>query len=347
MAKKIVYGLILTFVISSSLIFVSTQATSNALLNGDFETGTLTDWQTGGICSVSSLKAHIGTYSAYISDAVFDSWISQVVYPRERLSVDAGVNLAAWVYPSKTGLMAGSYPDCGIELTFYTESSMQLALYVTYSWSCSVHAYNGTNLFFYLPSWSTSQWNFLARDVAADMHTYYQNLNFSDIVLYSVTARYHYSDDSPGPFYVDDMEVSAGAFPFIELQEVKLFPICPPPYIPSNQTRTNEPVRVEVNATGPVEEVLLKFRRTGEQWYNTSMNFNDTEGVWAQMIPGQAENCTMELLVEVWDTYGLHITSTTYSFSIKALIPGDINGDGRVDIKDVYKVCQNYGKTAP
>jgi len=55
-----------------------------------------------------------------------------------------------------------------------------------------------------------SEWNFLSRNVTSDMLAWNGDLGLSGIVLYSVEAAYHYSTNSPGSFYVDDLTISTG-----------------------------------------------------------------------------------------------------------------------------------------
>lgn len=127
-----------------------------------------------------------------------------------------------------------------------------------------------------------------------------------------------------------------------------LFPTCPPPYVPSNQTRIRESVLVKVNVTGfVVEQVVLKFRKQGEQWFNVSMLFNGTEGFWTQTIPAQTENCTVEFFAEAYDELGASTVSSVYSFRVKALPLGDLNGDNYVGIDDIYTAAQHFAQEIP
>jgi len=117
-----------------------------------------------------------------------------------------------------------------------------------------------------------------------------------------------------------------------------MFPTCPPPYVPLNQTRTNEPVVVKANVTAlgrEIVEVVLKFRKQGGQWFNTTMSYNETENLWVQIIPGQNENCTVEFFMDIYDQWGYLVRSDNYSFTVKLLPKGDVNGDGVTNMKDI------------
>jgi hypothetical protein len=47
--------------------------------------------------------------------------------------------------------------------------------------------------------------------MTANIYNYFGDLDYSDIVLYSISAKCHYSDISPGDFYVDDLKIFANA----------------------------------------------------------------------------------------------------------------------------------------
>jgi hypothetical protein len=191
----------------------------------------------------------------------------------------------------------------------------------------------------------TEQWNHLLRNVTADAYSYFLGWDFSGVVLYRIEVWYHFSWDSPGAFYVDDLEIYTEIS--TEIHEVRWHPTCPPPYVASDQVRTNEPVLIEVNATPTVREVLLLFREQGGQWFNVSMTFNDTLTLWGQTIPGFSKGGTVELLVVVRDTYGFSLTSDTYSFDVETLPIGDIDGNGIVNMLDLWMVAMNFGEGHP
>jgi hypothetical protein len=64
------------------------------------------------------------------------------------------------------------------------------------------------------------------------------------------------------------------------------------------------------------------------------MAFNATTGLWTTIIPGQPGNSTVEFLIQAYNNMGNTISST-YTYNVKALIPGDLNGDGIVNAKDL------------
>jgi hypothetical protein len=66
-------------------------------------------------------------------------------------------------------------------------------------------------MFFTLSGWSVGQWNELQRGVTADILSYYGVANFTGIYLGSITFVYHYSNGSPGAYWVDDVSISTPA----------------------------------------------------------------------------------------------------------------------------------------
>ena len=122
--------------------------------------------------------------------------------------------------------------------------------------------------------------------------------------------------------------------------------------------RAYEPVRVSVDVTDDespvpsgVDRVLLFYRVNGGEWWNTTMTlvtmYNETSGNWATIIPGQKGNSTVEFFIKAYDKAGNWNVSSTYSYVVKWLVVGDINGDGKVDMMDIVLVILNFGKKDP
>jgi hypothetical protein len=297
---------------------------------------------------------------------------------------------------------------------------------------------------------SVSEWDYFSVDVTADFHSAFGNMNFSDIVLYSIFPTHHFSTQSPGAFYVDDLKILShlstlsvtsvsrmpdvpnydqnvnvttvitnnvavdqvvlsytsgiswynvsmmwladGAYsavipaqPYGTLVQYKIYandtdenwvesstysytvgdfvapeiiaiewkPSCPIPYVPSNVTRTNEPVLIKANVSEPEEasglsKVLLAYRVDGGEWWNTSMSYNLTARLWTSTVPGQSNNAvTVEFFFKAYDIAGNMNTSSTYNYDIKHLLRSDINGDGKIDARDVVYVAKDFGKKGP
>lgn len=327
----------------------ATQSSMDVLANGDFETGTLDGWEVGGACTISNTIIHNGSYSAYISDypPYYNNWIRQTPI----LSADSSYRLEGWVYPLKVGSLGNAqYPDSGISFWFCNKSSMLPAFYVNYLW-CWGDSFNGSApvpWVNFLLSFNMSQWNYLSRNVTQDLCSHFAGVDLSELVLYNMTIEYHFSNGSPGAFYLDDLKLLNEQWLPTEINDVHWFPTCPRPYVFSIDPRVNEPILIKANVTGTdIETVTLKFRRQGTQWFNVSMLFNATENLWVQTMLGQSDNCTIEFFIDIMSTYVGRVTSGTYQFYVKPLPLGDINGDGKVRVEDVLRVALNFGTTYP
>jgi hypothetical protein len=128
-------------------------------------------------------------------------------------------------------------------------------------------------------------------------------------------------------------------------------PTSPIPYVPSNITRADEPTRITANFSEPVDDynvsMLLSYRVDIGEWWNTSMEYNSSTNLWTTQIPGQRNDSrVVEFFVTAYFDVG-SLRSQAYSYSVKPLLGSDINGDGKVDAKDVTYVCRDYGKKGP
>jgi parallel beta-helix repeat protein len=179
---------------------------SNVLVNGDFETGTFEGWNATGVCTISNTVVHGGLYSAYISDEVYDSFTTQELM----LPANKSIRFEGWFYPFKVGSIGDAYAASSrICFIFYNVPTMRLAFIVTCCWCWNDYSYSDNSsggLEFLLP-FNASAWNCLSLDLSHEIWSYYSNTDFSNIILYSVSIYYHYSNGSPGTFYVDDLKI--------------------------------------------------------------------------------------------------------------------------------------------
>jgi len=182
----------------------------SVLTNGDFETGTLNGWNVLGTCAISSTIVHSGSYSAYVSDVGYDNWVSQ------ELNLPAGndYHFEGWIYPLKVGNLGPvDYPASFLYFWYYNKSSMLPAFHVNYVWCWndwnSVGNGNYSSALEFLLPFNQLEWNLLSINLTEDVRSYFVGIDLSQFILHSVTAQYHYSNGSPGAFYVDDISLSA------------------------------------------------------------------------------------------------------------------------------------------
>jgi len=98
---------------------------------------------------------------------------------------------------------------------------------------------------------------------------------------------------------------------------------------------------------GGLAFVGLCYRVNSGEWWNVTMTFNETSGFWTTTMPGQLGGSHVEFYVVALDKTGNANTSGVDSYYAKPVLLGDINGDGKVDVKDVYTVCKHYGEVSP
>jgi len=126
--------------------------------------------------------------------------------------------------------------------------------------------------------------------------------------------------------------------------------LAPYPYLPSTTVRANEPVLINVNVTDNLDgilEVVASYRINTGAWWNTTMQYNETEDNYQATIPGQRGNTTVEFYITASDAVGNKNASQLQIYGVQPLITGDLDGDGDVDIYDIVMAADNYGKTYP
>lgn len=134
---------------------------------------------------------------------------------------------------------------------------------------------------------------------------------------------------------------------------VAWIPANPYPYIENySLPRQWEPFLIVANISDDaggsgLSLVRVCYRVDSSEWWNTTLAFNATTGFWTTKIPGQPGGSLVEFFVAATDKAGNTNVSGVDSYYAKILLLGDLNGDGKVDLKDVYMVHRNYGKTSP
>lgn len=126
-------------------------------------------------------------------------------------------------------------------------------------------------------------------------------------------------------------------------------PTCPYPFVPSLTPRAWEPVHVTASiivSSEPPDKVVLSYTVDNSEEWNTTMSYNPLTDLWTSTVPGQPSNTSVTFFVEAYDRAGLQATSSTYNWTVNDYIYAyaDINGDGKIDMKDIGRVARLFGK---
>jgi hypothetical protein len=322
----------------------------NYLVNGDFETGTLKGWDVGGVCNVSDSIIH-GMYSAYISNSTPDNWIHQ----GGDLGADRNYHLQGWVYPLEVGSLGPvAFSYSGVELNYYNRSTMTPKFQVWYWWCWNDLDTNSSAKAIFQLNFNVSSWNFLSIDVTQDAQAYFTGLNFSELLLHDISFANHFSNGSPGAFYLNTLTLTNTNAPdvsSVNIQGTSPYPLVPEPYHP---LRTGEPFIVTAKVTdfsgSGIASVEISYQNNvtsmGE-WTNTTMVYNATTGLWSTTLTGLPEAAAIRFFFTVWDNAGNQGILLTGWIGRATLIPGDLNGNGVVDLSDLVILATHYGQHYP
>lgn len=211
--KVVSVGVFLAVLLASTFLLVlvvnAQSVGSNLLVNSDFERESLDGWDITGTCSISNGTVHSGSYSAYLSDQSFDSMLTQkVMLPATDVLYTEG-----WIYPTRVGNLGDAFcASAQINFYFWNKLSMEKEFIVGAVWcwnDAHLIANDSSYLGFLLP-FNVSSWNHFSLNLTDAIHSHFKGVDFSNIVLYSVVAWYHFSNGNPGAFYVDDLYLSNG-----------------------------------------------------------------------------------------------------------------------------------------
>lgn len=127
------------------------------------------------------------------------------------------------------------------------------------------------------------------------------------------------------------------------------YPTCPYPFASSSIPREREPVNVKVsiivNQTIP-DEIVLRYRANSGELWNTTMEYDDTCGSWSTTIPGQLGGSEITFYIQAYNAAGKITASLTYNWTVSdyKYAYADINGDGKIDMKDIRSVAILFGR---
>ena len=317
-------GLLLAVLLTSTSLILAVDAqsaSSNLLVNSGFESGSLDGWDITGTCSISNGTVHSGSYSAYLSDHSYDSMLTQTVM----LPATDALYIGGWIYPTRVGNVGSAFcPSAQINYYFRNKFSMKPEFIVGAIWCWNdAHVNNNDSSYFpiFLP-FNASSWNYFSLNLTDAVHSHFEGVDFSNIVLYSVVAWYHFSNANPGAFYVDALYLSS------EQASVPLPP---------------KPANISISTSAESTELgyILDFN-------GTLMNLEGEplagkQVILSYMIPGTA----------VWNPFSSvntdgngvfsasWIPTATGNFMVKAEWQGDDNYSAAYNIKNVSVLRDN------
>lgn len=118
-------------------------------------------------------------------------------------------------------------------------------------------------------------------------------------------------------------------------------PVIVPEVLPSKIISVN--ISEPVNASG-VKEVLFSFRNGSPNWWNTTMNYNGTTGLWTVALGVRLiANQTIEYRVTATDKAG-NTAVVARTYQAPSWWIADLNCDGKVDIFDIVIIAIQFGQ---
>jgi hypothetical protein len=136
------------------------------------------------------------------------------------------------------------------------------------------------------------------------------------------------------------LEENYGIGPTPNIVSVDCISTRPYPYVSSNVTRTNEPTMITANVSQPINGnaitmVSLFYRINSGEWWNHTMTLNTTSNLYFALIPAQQGNSSVDFYITASDQNGNASSSSIYTFTVKTLPAGDVNGDGVINMRDI------------
>lgn len=100
------------------------------------------------------------------------------------------------------------------------------------------------------------------------------------------------------------------------------------------------------NVSEEISNVQLHLSIEDSDWLTMEMNYNPISTLYASTIPAynQLANKTLQYYVTAKDNIGNTVTSETLTYILPLWTKGDINRDGKVDIKDIAFAAKNFGQ---
>jgi hypothetical protein len=120
----------------------------------------------------------------------------------------------------------------------------------------------------------------------------------------------------------------------VELSQIPDYPL------PGQEVKIYANITEPAGASGVKSPVFFFYRANGEPWWNTTMVFNETLGLFERTIPPQSEDAVVEYFVRAIDNAGNVNTTEIHSYIV---LSSDVNHDGTVSVQDLFIIGKAFG----
>jgi hypothetical protein len=120
----------------------------------------------------------------------------------------------------------------------------------------------------------------------------------------------------------------------VELSQIPDYPL------PGQEVKIYANITEPAGASGVKSPVFFFYRANGEPWWNTTMVFNETLGLFERTIPPQSEDAVVEYFVRAIDNAGNVNTTAIHSYIV---LSSDVNHDGTVSVQDLFIIGKAFG----
>jgi nitrous oxidase accessory protein len=125
-------------------------------------------------------------------------------------------------------------------------------------------------------------------------------------------------------------------------------PTLPPIHL--SMPRERDPVDITasimINQRMP-DQVLLSYDVNDSPWWNTTMEYDIANDLWRSTIPPQPGMSEVKVEILAIDNANGKNMTPTCTYTVKSVLNADINGDGKVDGKDLGYVAWHFGEPRP
>ena len=153
-----------------------------------------------------------------------------------------------------------------------------------------------------------STWVTIDMNYDEDIHLYYATISLSAINEL-LSFKVHAEDEVGNSFTSEEWS--------LDVKGPSIMNVTHEPDEPTNE----DEVRVQANITdiSGVDSAVLSYSTDQVTWYNVSMIYNETTGLYEVIIQAMPANTTVYYKIYANDTYGNWAWTTTYSYKVKSV----------------------------